>query len=102
MELLNLRMLKKANTTMIPIDHRIDQMASLPTGLPLYRAAAAFVTIVNGLASAIGWSQSGIVAGSTNADDTNVIGNIQMKPAEFAASTELTDSPISAWTQLSE
>ena len=57
---------------------------------------------MNGFASAIGSSQSGIVLGSTNADDTNVIGNIQMNPAELAASTDFTESPISACTQLSE
>src|SRR6266511_4068481 len=38
--------------------------------------------------------------GSTNADEMNVSGNIHMKPAELAASTEPTDRPISAWTQL--
>ena len=38
--------------------------------------------------------------GSTNADDTNVSGNIQMNPAELAASTEPTDRPMSAWIQL--
>ena len=41
-------------------------------------------------------------AGSTKADEMNVIGNIQMNPAEFAVSTVLTDTPISAWIQLSE
>jgi hypothetical protein len=37
---------------------------------------------------------------STNADDTNVKGNIQMNPAEFAASTDPTYRPISACIQL--
>ena len=39
----------------------------------------ALVTIVNGLCSAIGWSQPGMVSTGTNAEDTNVGGNIQMK-----------------------
>ena len=56
--------------------------------------------IVNGLLRAIGCSQLVIRSTSTNADETNVSGNIQMKPAELAASTEPTDSPISAWIQL--
>ena len=51
------------------------------------------MTFVNGFASAIGSSQSGIVLGSTNADDTNVIGNIQMNPAELAASTDFDREP---------
>ena len=55
---------------------------------------------MNGLCSAIGCSQPVMLAGSTNADDTNVSGNIQMNPAELAASTEPTDSPIKAWIQL--
>ena len=29
-----------------------------------------------------------------------VIGNIQMNPAELAASTDFTDRPMSAWIQL--
>ena len=56
--------------------------------------------IENGLCSAIGCSQPVMLAGSTNADDTNVSGNIQMNPAEFAASTEPTESPIKAAIQL--
>ena len=36
----------------------------------------------------------------TNADEMNVIGNIQMNPAELAASTDFTDSPMNAWIQL--
>ena len=55
---------------------------------------------MNGLASAIGCSQLGSVFVSTNADETNVSGNIQMNPAEFAASTEFTDRPMKAWIQL--
>ena len=30
----------------------------------------------------------------TNAEDTNVSGNIQMNPAELAASTDFTDRPM--------
>src|SRR6266498_5387584 len=56
--------------------------------------------MVKGLALAIGSSHDGIFDGSTKADDTNVSGNIQMNPAELAASTDPTDMPISACTQL--
>jgi hypothetical protein len=48
----------------------------------------ALVTSVKGLLLAIGCSQPGIELGSTNADDTKVKGNIQMNPAELAASTD--------------
>ena len=39
-------------------------------------------------------------SGSTNAEEMNVSGNIQMNPAELAASTEPTDRPIHAAIQL--
>jgi hypothetical protein len=58
------------------------------------------VAIVNGLASATRCSHGVICSVSTNAEETNVNGNIHRKPAELAASTDLTDSPISAWIQL--
>src|SRR6187431_1323453 len=41
-----------------------------------------------------------MVSVDTNADEMNVIGNIQMNPAELATSTELADSPMNACTQL--
>ena len=56
--------------------------------------------IENGLFSAIGCSQPTIISGSTNAEEMNVSGNIQMNPAEFAASTEPTERPIHAAIQL--
>ena len=86
---------------MRPTDQARESQASFPTGSPLYNDRAALVTTVNGFAFATASSHPGIVDGSTNADDTNVNGNIQMNPAEFAASTDETVSPISAWTQLS-
>ena len=59
----------------------------------------ALVSLVKGLASAIGWSHHGMFSGSTKAEEMNVSGNIQMKPAELAASTDFTDSPMNAWIQ---
>jgi hypothetical protein len=41
---------------------------------------------VNGLCSAIGWSQLGIVATGTNADETNVTGKRIVNPYAFDAS----------------
>jgi hypothetical protein len=38
--------------------------------------------------------------GSTKADDTKVRGNIHKNPAEFAASTDPTERPTQACTQL--
>ena len=54
----------------------------------------------NGLFSAIGCSHSTIRLGSTNAEEMNVSGNIQIMPAELAASTEPTERPIHAAIQL--
>ncbi len=89
-----------ANTTVIPTAHASAIHGSLPAGRPLYSARLASVTIVNGLCSAIGRNQLGMFCGDTNAEEMNVSGNIHTKPAEFAASTDFTDRPMSAWIQL--
>ncbi|MDQ1518987.1 MAG: hypothetical protein QOI55_60 [Actinomycetota bacterium] len=89
-----------ANTTVMPTAHAPAIQASAPGLFPLYKARVALVTTVNGFPSATGRYQPGIVFVDTNAEDTNVSGNIQMNPAEFAASTDFTDNPMSAWIQL--
>ena len=55
--------------------------------------------IVNGLFSATGWSQLGIVSTGTNADETNVSGKRMVKPYAFAASGEDAVRPMKANTQ---
>src|SRR2546430_3529800 len=55
--------------------------------------------VVNGLCSAIGWSQLGIVATGTNAEETNVTGNRIVKPYAFDASGEEDERPMKANTQ---
>jgi hypothetical protein len=97
----NRRVATVEKTTIRPIDQANDHQGSLPAGNPLYIERAALVTTVNGLASATTSSHPGIVEGSTKAEDTKVKGNIQMNPAELAASTDETASPMTAWTQLS-
>jgi hypothetical protein len=64
------------------------------------RSRSASTTELNGFHSATGWSQSGRVLVEMNAFDRNVTGNIQMRPADWATSTLLTESPITAATQL--
>jgi hypothetical protein len=53
---------------------------------------------VNGLCSAIGWSQPGIEATGTNADETNVSGKRIVNPYAFAASGYDAVSPMNANT----
>jgi hypothetical protein len=81
---------------MSPVAHRSACQTEFPGLRPLYRARAALVAIVNGLTSATRLNHGVMVRVSTKADARNVIGNIQMKPPEFAASTDFTDSPTSA------
>ena len=52
------------------------------------------MSLVNGFQSAKVCSQRACDSVDTNADDTNVSGNIQMNPAELAASTDFTDRPM--------
>ena len=62
-------------------------------------ARAASTIVVNGLYSAMGWSQSGIVSTGTNADETNVTGKRMVNPNAFAASGDDAVSPMKANTQ---
>src|SRR4029079_4590156 len=70
-----------------------------PAGMPRNSARAALTIFVNGLCSAIGCSQLGIVWTGKNADETNVTGNRIVKPKAFAASGEDDESPMKAKTQ---
>jgi hypothetical protein len=54
--------------------------------------------VVNGLCSAIGWSQLGIDETGTNADDTKVTGKRTVKPMALAASGDEAVSPTNANT----
>ena len=47
----------------------------------------------------MGCNQLGMFSGDTNAEEMKVSGNIQMKLAEFTASVEPTERPVSAWIQ---
>ena len=59
----------------MPIDQATASQTSLPAGVPTNSARAALTMIVNGLCSAIGWSQAGIESTGTKADETKVSGN---------------------------
>jgi hypothetical protein len=52
---------------MIAIVQTEASQTLLPAGIPRNSARAASTMVVNGLCSAIGWSQLGIVATGTNA-----------------------------------
>jgi hypothetical protein len=71
---------------------------SFPTGIPRNRPRTAFTMIVNGLFSATGWSQLGMEATGTNADETNVSGKRIVNPYAFAASGEDAVRPTNAKT----
>ncbi len=58
--------------------------------------------IVNGLCFATGWSQLGIDATGTNADETNVSGKRIVKPYAFDASGDDAVSPMNANTHENE
>ena len=84
---------------MIAIVQTSASQTSLPAGIPRNRARAASTMVVNGLCSAIGWSQLGIVSTGTNAEETNVTGNRIVKPYAFDASGEEDERPMKANTQ---
>ena len=84
---------------MIASVHTSASQTLSPAGRPRNSARAAFTMYVNGLCSAIGWSQLGIVSTGTNADETNVIGNRIVKPYAFDASGDEDESPMKAKTQ---
>jgi hypothetical protein len=71
---------------------------SLPAGMPRSRARSASTIFVNGLCSAIGWSQLGIESTGTNADETNVSGKRIVNPYAFAASADDAVRPMNANT----
>ena len=54
--------------------------------------------VVNGLCSAIGWSQLGIESTGTNAEETNVSGKRIVNPYAFAASGDEDERPMNANT----
>ena len=66
--------------------------------MPRNSARAAFTMHVNGLCSAIGWSQLGIVSTGTNADETKVTGKRIVNPHAFEASGEDDERPMKANT----
>src|SRR5260370_9538427 len=68
---------------------------ALPRGCPLNQPRSEFTVTVTGLWLAKPRSQDGMPWVGTNADEANVSGNSQMKPPDCAASTLLTDRPIS-------
>lgn len=72
---------------------------SLPAGVPRKRARAASTVVVNGLCSAIGWSQLGMVSTGTKAEETNVNGKRMVNPYAFDASGEEAERPMKANTQ---
>src|SRR6476646_2191082 len=88
-----------ANTAMIASVQSSATQTLFPAGMPRNSARAALTIFVNGLCSALGCSQSGMVATGTNADETNVTGNRIVKPNAFAASGDEDERPIRANTQ---
>src|SRR5918994_948802 len=73
---------------MITNDQTTAPQMSFPAGVPTNSARAASTIVVNGLFSAIGSSQLGIVSTGTNADEMNVTGKRIVKPYAFDASGE--------------
>src|SRR5690349_8140319 len=71
---------------------------SLPAGTPRNSARAASTMVVNGLCSAIGCSQLGILSTGTNADETNVSGKRTVNPYAFDASGDEEERPMKAKT----
>src|ERR1700754_98671 len=63
---------------------------------PISSARTVSTTSVIGLTFANASSQPGIESAGTNAEDTNVNGKTQMKPADCAVSGSFTDSPTNA------
>ena len=53
---------------------------SFPASVPMKSALAASTIVVNGLCSAIGCNQLGIVSGGTKADEMKVSGNRIVNP----------------------
>src|SRR6185503_2409921 len=87
-----------AKTAMIASVQSSATQTLFPAGMPRNSARAALTIFVNGLCSAIGCSQLGIVWTGTNADETNVTGNRIVNPNAFAASGEDDESPMKANT----
>jgi hypothetical protein len=83
-----------AKTAVIPSDHTTASQTLLPAGVPTKSARTALTMYVNGLFSAIGWSQLGIDFTGTNAEETNVSGNRIVKPNAFAASGDDAVRPV--------
>ena len=83
---------------MIAIVQSSASQTSFPAGIPRNSARTALTMYVNGLCSAIGWSQLGIEATGTNAEETNVSGKRIVNPYAFAASGEDAVSPMNANT----
>src|SRR4029453_10888892 len=83
---------------MIPSVQSSAIQTSLPAGTPRNSARAAFTMYVNGLCSAIGWSQLGIESTGTNADEKNVTGKRIVNPYAFDASGDDDMRPMKAKT----
>src|SRR5215470_4835877 len=97
-----LRTASVRNTRRITTDHAIEAITGCcighapdvdTPGLP-NSTRLAWTVALNGFHSAMGWSHPTIRLESTNAIETNVTGNSQMRPPEVAASGVRTDRPI--------
>src|SRR3712207_2917494 len=93
-------MASHANTTVIAVHQHRLRTRGRASGPPTMSARTLSTVGVTGVAFAKACSQPGMVSTGANADDANVNGNNQTKPARLAASTVRTDSPIHAEIQV--
>src|SRR3954468_5837930 len=87
------------NTATIATSHASDIQRLSPIGVPSDSERSALITWVIGWLTANAWSQPGIDSTGTNADDTNVNGNSQMRPNAWTASSCRSASPMNIDTQ---
>src|SRR5215208_6372561 len=85
-----------ANTATMPSDQARDWSTAVEVGPPIIRARTALTVMVTGWRSAHAWSQPGIDARGTKADEANTSGTVSGKVAAWALSALRTPRPTMA------
>src|SRR3954470_5614062 len=87
------------NTPTIATSHSNDNQRLSPIGVPSASDRSALTTWVIGWLTANACNQPGIDSTGTNADDTNVRGNSQIRPNAWTASSCRSARPMNIDTQ---
>src|SRR3954451_452135 len=90
------------NTPTIATSHSNDNQRLSPIGVPSASDRSALTTWVIGWLTANACNQPGIDSTGTNADDTNVSGNSQIRPNAWTASSWRSARPMNIDTQHSD